>query len=184
MWKAWAHPLWPGGEVWFRHYMLSQPRIKCANSRCCILGCVRCLFFFPPRLGCFLCSCASRAELFFFFLLPSACLALGQLLGVSAGDFRGLQERRVWWWKEKKKKKREGSSSGSASTSVSVVHPSCPWAQRGEKGFPYSLLNSFCLVHGGRKSVESRLCLSSVYLDPGFLCCSRTVSILHDLYLA
>lgn len=119
-----------------------------------------------------------------FFLLPSACLALGQLLGVSAGDFRGLQERRVWWWKEKRKKKREGSSSGSASTSVSVVHPSCPWAQRGEKGFPYSLLNSFCLVHGGRKSVESRLCLSSVYLDPGFLCCSRTVPILHDLYLA
>lgn len=57
--------------------------------------------FFPPRLGCFLCSCASRAEL--FFRLPSACLALGQLLGVSAGDFRGLQERRVCWWKEKKK---------------------------------------------------------------------------------
>lgn len=120
-----------------------------------------------------------------FFWLPSACLALGQLLGVSAGDFRGLQERRVCWWKEGgKKKKREGSSSGSASTSVSVVHPSCPWAQWGEKGFPYSLLNSFCSVHGGRKSVESRLCLSSVYLDPGFLCCSRTVPILRDLYLA
>lgn len=162
MWKAWAHPLWPGGEVWFRHYMLSQPRIKCANSRCCILGCVRYVFP-PPRLGCFLCSCASRAELFFW--LPSACLALGQLLGVSAGDFRGLQERRVCWWKGKKK--REGSSSGSASTLVSVVHPSCPWAQRGEKGFPFSLLNSFCSVHGGRKSVESRfvICVSGSWLS-------------------
>lgn len=41
-----------------------------------------------------------------FFWLPSACLALGQLLGVSAGDFRGLQERRVCWWKEGGKKKR------------------------------------------------------------------------------
>lgn len=183
MWKAWAHPLWPGGEVWFRHYMLSQPRIKCANSRCCILGCVRCLFFFPPRLGCFLCSCASRAELFFFFYShlpawPSDSCSVCQLVtlgGSRRGEFDGGKKR---------KKKREGSSSGSASTSVSVVHPSCPWAQRGEKGFPYSLLNSFCLVHGGRKSVESRLCSSSVYLDPGFLCCSRTVPILHDLYLA
>lgn len=141
------------------------------------------VFFFPLVLVAFFVAVLQEQSCF-FFLLPSACLALGQLLGVSAGDFRGLQERRVWWWKEKKKKKREGSSSGSASTSVSVVHPSCPWAQRGEKGFPYSLLNSFCLVHGGRKSVESRLCLSSVYLDPGFLCCSRTVPILHDLYLA
>lgn len=140
-------------------------------------------FFFPLVLVAFFVAVLQEQSCC-FFLLPSACLALGQLLGVSAGDFRGLQERRVWWWKEKKKKKREGSSSGSASTSVSVVHPSCPWAQRGEKGFPYSLLNSFCLVHGGRKSVESRLCLSSVYLDPGFLCCSRTVPILHDLYLA
>lgn len=107
MWKAWAHPLWPGGEVWFRHYMLSQPRIKCANSRCCILGCVRCCFFFPLVLVAFFVAVLQEQSCC-FFLLPSACLALGQLLGVSAGDFRGLQERRVWWWKEKEKKKKEG----------------------------------------------------------------------------
>lgn len=148
------------------------------------IGLCEMFVFFPPLVLVAFFVAVLQEQSCFVFLLPSACLALGQLLGVSAGDFRGLQERRVWWWKEKKKKKREGSSSGSASTSVSVVHPSCPWAQRGEKGFPYSLLNSFCLVHGGRKSVESRLCLSSVYLDPGFLCCSRTVPILHDLYLA
>lgn len=107
MWKAWAHPLWPGGEVWFRHYMLSQPRIKCANSRCCILGCVRCLFFFPPRLGCFLCSCASRAELFFFFFYshlpawPSDSCSVCQLVtlgGSRRGEFDG----------GKKRKKKEG----------------------------------------------------------------------------
>lgn len=106
MWKAWAHPLWPGGEVWFRHYMLSQPRIKCANSRCCILGCVRCLFFFPPRLGCFLCSCASRAELFFFFYShlpawPSDSCSVCQLVtlgGSRRGEFDG----------GKKRKKKEG----------------------------------------------------------------------------
>lgn len=166
MWKAWAHPLWPGGEVWFRHYMLSQPRIKCANSRCCILGCVRYVFS-PPRLGCFLCSCASRAELFFDSHLPawpSDSCSVCQLVtsgGFRRGEFAG----------GKGKKKREGSSSGSASTLVSVVHPSCPWAQRGEKGFPFSLLNSFCSVHGGRKSVESRLvsrfviCVSGSWLS-------------------
>lgn len=106
MWKAWAHPLWPGGEVWFRHYMLSQPRIKCANSRCCILGCVRCLFFFPPRLGCFLCSCASRAELFCFFYShlpawPSDSCSVCQLVtlgGSRRGEFDG----------GKKRKKKEG----------------------------------------------------------------------------
>lgn len=106
MWKAWAHPLWPGGEVWFRHYMLSQPRIKCANSRCCILGCVRCLVFFPPRLGCFLCSCASRAELLFFFYShlpawPSDSCSVCQLVtlgGSRRGEFDG----------GKKRKKKEG----------------------------------------------------------------------------
>lgn len=106
MWKAWAHPLWLGGEVWFRHYMLSQPRIKCANSRCCILGCVRCLFFFPPRLGCFLCSCASRAELLFFFYShlpawPSDSCSVCQLVtlgGSRRGEFDG----------GKKRKKKEG----------------------------------------------------------------------------
>lgn len=106
MWKAWAHPLWPGGEVWFRHYMWSQPRIKCANSRCCILGCVRCLFFFPPRLGCFLCSCASRAELFCFFYShlpawPSDSCSVCQLVtlgGSRRGEFDG----------GKKRKKKEG----------------------------------------------------------------------------
>lgn len=136
MWKAWAHPLWPGGEVWFRHYMLSQPRIKCANSRCCILGCVRCLFFFPPSLGCFLCSCASRAELFCFFLLPSACLALGQLLGVSAGDFRGLQERRVWWWKEKKKKRGRGPAVALQAPRCLSSTPAALEHSEEKKGFP------------------------------------------------
>lgn len=136
MWKAWAHPLWPGGEVWFRHYMLSQPRIKCANSRCCILGCVRCLVFFPPRLGCFLCSCASRAELLFFFLLPSACLALGQLLGVSAGDFRGLQERRVWWWKEKKKKRGRGPAVALQAPRCLSSTPAALEHSEEKKGFP------------------------------------------------
>lgn len=147
------------------------------------IGLCEMFVFSPPRLGCFLCSCASRAELGFFFYShlsawPSDSCSVCQLVtlgGSRRGEFAGGK---------KGEKKREGSSSGSASTSVSVVHPSCPWAQRGEKGFPYSLFNSFCLVHGGRKSVESRLCLSSVYLDPGFLCCSRTVPILHDLYLA
>lgn len=87
--------------------MLSQPRIKCANSRCCILGCVRCLFFSPPRLGCFLCSCASRAELFFVFFYshlpawPSDSCSVCQLVtlgGSRRGEFDG----------GKKRKKKEG----------------------------------------------------------------------------
>lgn len=87
--------------------MLSQPRIKCANSRCCILGCVRGLFFFPPRLGCFLCSCASRAELFFCFFYshlpawPSDSCSVCQLVtlgGSRRGEFDG----------GKKRKKKEG----------------------------------------------------------------------------
>lgn len=86
--------------------MLSQPRIKCANSRCCILGCVRCLVFFPPRLDCFLCSCASRAELLFFFYShlpawPSDSCSVCQLVtlgGSRRGEFDG----------GKKRKKKEG----------------------------------------------------------------------------
>lgn len=94
-------------------------------------------FFFPPRLGCFLCSCASRAELFFW--LPSACLALGQLLGVSAGDFRGLQERRVCWWKEKKKRKKKRGRGPAVALQAHRCLSSTPAAlehSEEKKGFP------------------------------------------------
>lgn len=135
MWKAWAHPLWLGGEVWFRHYMLSQPRIKCANSRCCILGCVRCLFFFPLVLVAFFVAVLQEQSCC-FFLLPSACLALGQLLGVSAGDFRGLQERRVWWWKEKKKKRGRGPAVALQAPRCLSSTPAALEHSEEKKGFP------------------------------------------------
>lgn len=135
MWKAWAHPLWPGGEVWFRHYMWSQPRIKCANSRCCILGCVRCLFFFPLVLVAFFVAVLQEQSCC-FFLLPSACLALGQLLGVSAGDFRGLQERRVWWWKEKKKKRGRGPAVALQAPRCLSSTPAALEHSKEKKGFP------------------------------------------------
>lgn len=100
------------------------------------IGLCEMFFFFPPRLGCFLCSCASRAELFCFFLLPSACLALGQLLGVSAGDFRGLQERRVWWWKEKKKKRGRGPAVALQAPRCLSSTPAALEHSEEKKGFP------------------------------------------------
>lgn len=102
------------------------------------IGLCEMFVFFPPRLGCFLCSCASRAELFFcfFFLLPSACLALGQLLGVSAGDFRGLQERRVWWWKEKKKKRGRGPAVALQAPRCLSSTPAALEHSEEKKGFP------------------------------------------------
>lgn len=101
------------------------------------IGLCEMFVFFPPRLGCFLCSCASRAELFFFFfLLPSACLALGQLLGVSAGDFRGLQERRVWWWKEKKKKSGRGPAVALQAPRCLSSTPAALEHSEEKKGFP------------------------------------------------
>lgn len=136
MWKAWAHPLWPGGEVWFRHYMWSQPRIKCANSRCCILGCVRCLVFFPPRLGCFLCSCASRAELLFFFYShlpawPSDSCSVCQLVtlgGSRRGEFDGGKKR--------KKKRGRGPAVALQAPRCLSSTPAALEHSEEKKGFP------------------------------------------------
>lgn len=142
MWKAWAHPLWLGGEVWFRHY--------CHSRVWRLLVCVykNWLRKFTPMLStvqcgfsCFLCSFALRAGSFFW--TPFARLALGQLLSVSAGGFRDSKERSLCW------KKREGSSRGSANTPV-FSSTSTVLQHSKEKGFPYSLSCSFCSAFGGR----------------------------------
>lgn len=87
--------------------MLSQPRIKCANSRCCILGCVRCLFFFPLVLVAFFVAVLQEQSCFFVFFYshlpawPSDSCSVCQLVtlgGSRRGEFDG----------GKKRKKKEG----------------------------------------------------------------------------
>lgn len=93
------------------------------------------VFFFPLVLVAFFVAVLQEQSCF-FFLLPSACLALGQLLGVSAGDFRGLQERRVWWWKEKKKKRGRGPAVALQAPRCLSSTPAALEHSEEKKGFP------------------------------------------------
>lgn len=83
--------------------MLSQPRIKCANSRCCILGCVRYVFF-PLVLVAFFVAVLQEQSCFLDSHLPawpSDSCSVCQLVtsgGSRRGEFAG----------GKKKKKKEG----------------------------------------------------------------------------
>lgn len=155
MWKAWAHPLWPGGEVWFRHY--------CCHSQVWRgLVCVykNWLRKFTPMQStrCFLC----RAEVFFGLL--SARLALGQLLSVSAGGFRDSEERRVCW-------KRGRGPAGARQTHQVLSSTLTVLQHSKKKGFPYSLSCSFCSACGGR-NVGGKYALFTMH------CSARRLSIL------
>lgn len=152
-------------KVWFRHYCHSQvwPPLVCAYMGS--TGAVHALWIFPC---CFLCGCASRAEL--FFGLPSARLALGQLLSVSAGGFR--EETLL-------EKKREGSSRGSRKP-ISVCRPlQLSFSTARKKEFSYSLLCSLCFALWCKECVWK---VGFVYHVLCFPYCSITVWMLVDLY--
>lgn len=137
MWKAWAHPLWLGGEVWFRHYCHSQvwrllvcvyTRIDWENSRqCCPQSSVDFLAFFVVLLW-------ERGR-FFGLHLPACPLDSCSVCQLVAS---GTLRREAFCWK-----KREGSSRDSASTPV-FLSTSTVLQHSKEIGFPYSLSCSFC----------------------------------------
>lgn len=94
---------------------------------------------FPPLVAFFV---VLLGEL--FFGLPSARLALGQLLSVSAGGFGDSEERRVCW------KKRGRGPAGALQTHQYLSSTPTVLQHSKEKGFPYSLSCSFCSACGGR----------------------------------
>lgn len=106
--------LWPGGEVWLRHYCHSQ---VCQSPACpqewifiqvSPVQLTKPPFFFPPTSSWPFYSWGLENGAVFW--APSARLALGQLLGVSAGGFGEAEGRAQFGWKGWGDKKREGSS--------------------------------------------------------------------------
>ena len=99
-----------------------------------------------------------------FFGLPSARLALGQLLGVSAGGFRDSEERRVCW-------KRGRGPAGPLHTHQGLLSTPAVLQHSKKKGFPSSLSCSFCSACGGR-NVGGKYILFTMH------CSARRLSIL------
>lgn len=128
--------LWPGGEVWLRHYCHGQvcqspacPQewifiqvspVQLAKPRFFFI------FFFPPTSSWPFYSWGLENGAVFW--APSARLALGQLLGVSAGGFGETEESTVWL--ERVGRQKEGgvqrSEASAADTSGFALHPNCP----------------------------------------------------------
>lgn len=77
--------------------------------------------------SCFLCSSASMAEL--FFGLPSARLALGQLLSVSAGGFRDSEGGE----EDSLLEKKEGGVQQGLCTDISFCRPTATVLQHSKE---------------------------------------------------
>lgn len=122
VWKAWAHPRWPGGDVWFRHYCHSQLWQTLVRIQELIEK-IHAAWIFP--LVAFFVVVLWEPSCFLDSICPPGPWTAAQCVS--------------WWlqglWGEKSllEKKREGSSRASANTSVFVVHPDCPSAQQGKR---------------------------------------------------
>lgn len=107
--------------------------------------------------------------------LASICLALRQLLSVSAGGLWDSEERTVCWNKE------GGVQQGLCNHISFCLPPQLSLSTARKKVFPCSLLCPFCSACGGRNVGRcwGGLCLS---LHAGSVYCAGTVYLLGDLY--
>lgn len=91
------------------------------------------------------------------FWTPSARLALGQLLSVSAGGCRDPEERRVCW------KKRGRGPAGALQTRQYLSSTPTVLQHSKEKVFPYSLSYSFLFSLGRGRNVGRKWALFTIH---------------------